>query len=127
MIAVDTNILLRYLAQDGSEEERSRAVRLIETEARVFVGDVVLVETYWVLRRVYDFPKGKVLSALASMLASDTFEFQERDVVAQVVENPDIGLADALLARAAQRSNASVTYTFDRKAARRVEGMELLT
>ena len=49
MIAIDTNILLRYLLNDNEEQSR-KARRLIKGENKVLVTDVVLVETLWTLK-----------------------------------------------------------------------------
>ena len=49
MIAVDTNVLLRYLLADDAEQS-VRAKALIAGHAPVLVTDVVLVESVWTLR-----------------------------------------------------------------------------
>jgi len=48
MLAVDTNLLVRIVANDDPEQVR-RATSLFETE-RIFVPKTVLLETEWVLR-----------------------------------------------------------------------------
>ena len=48
MIAIDTNVLLRYLLRDDEvQAERSR--RVIACGERVLITDVVLAETVWTL------------------------------------------------------------------------------
>lgn len=49
MIAVDTNVLLRYLLDDDPEQSR-RAAALFDRHTRILVTDVVLVETIWTLQ-----------------------------------------------------------------------------
>jgi len=55
MIGLDTNVLVRYLAQD-EPNQAARATRLIEEELSVaepgFISLVVLVELCWVLKRL---------------------------------------------------------------------------
>ena len=49
MIAVDTNVLLRYLLNDDPEQS-PRAATLFSGEKKILVTDVVLVETIWTLK-----------------------------------------------------------------------------
>lgn len=48
MIAIDTNVLLRYLLQDDEDQSR-QAASLVNGTDPVLITDVVLVETLWVL------------------------------------------------------------------------------
>lgn len=55
MIAVDTNVLVRFLvdsADEPSQSERARALvkATVDAEQEVYVPLVALVETVWVLR-----------------------------------------------------------------------------
>ena len=56
MIALDTNVLVRFLVADD-EEQNQRATELIEAaiqkEDALYISDIVLVETVWVLSRSY--------------------------------------------------------------------------
>lgn len=49
MIAIDTNVLLRYLLQDD-EEQAAKASKIILGSERVLITDVVLTETVWTLK-----------------------------------------------------------------------------
>ncbi len=49
MLAIDTNVIVRYLVADDREQAR-RARELIDG-GRVFIATTVLLETEWVLRR----------------------------------------------------------------------------
>lgn len=57
MIGIDTNILVRYIAQDDLAQSRL-ATRLIETECSAatpgYISLVVLVELVWVSESCYD-------------------------------------------------------------------------
>ena len=48
MIAIDTNVLLRYLLQDD-EKQANKATKLILGAESVLITDVVLTETIWTL------------------------------------------------------------------------------
>jgi predicted nucleic-acid-binding protein len=49
MLAVDTNVMVRYLTGDDAEQF-AKASALIRDED-IYVGTTVLLETEWVLRR----------------------------------------------------------------------------
>ena len=49
MIAIDTNVLLRYLLWDN-KTQAAKADKLINGSTRVLISDVVLAETLWTLK-----------------------------------------------------------------------------
>ncbi len=62
MLAVDANVVVRYLVNDDAAEA-ARARRLVERED-VFVPVTVVLETEWVLRSVFGFSPAAVMRAL---------------------------------------------------------------
>ncbi len=62
MLAVDTDVVVRYLANDDTAQA-ARAQRLLARDD-VFVPLTVLLEAEWVLRGVFGFPKADVVRAL---------------------------------------------------------------
>jgi predicted nucleic-acid-binding protein len=62
MLAVDTNVLVRYLTGDHVEQF-ARAKALIVSED-LFVSTTVLLETEWVLRSVYGYRPVQLVPAL---------------------------------------------------------------
>lgn len=75
MIAIDTNVLIRFLVRDN--EEQSRKVKELfkqqEKEGNnIFISNIVLVEIIWVLQSGYEVPKSKVISTVKKIL-SNTF------------------------------------------------------
>ncbi|WP_163836740.1 PIN domain-containing protein [Spartinivicinus ruber] len=74
MIAIDTNVLLRYLLQDD-ESQSKKANQLINGQAQVLITDVVLTETLWTLKgKKYKASKEDILNVLDSL-------FKERNIV----------------------------------------------
>src|ERR1041385_573755 len=53
MLAIDTNVVVRYLTSDHPKQA-ARAEALVERQD-VFVATTVLLETEWVLRSAYGF------------------------------------------------------------------------
>lgn len=74
MLAIDTNLIVRYLTGDHPEQS-PKARALIDSED-VFVCTTVLLETEWVLRSVYGLTSVEVARALGTFagLASVTLE-----------------------------------------------------
>lgn len=69
MIAIDTNVLLRYLLQDD-EKQAIQASQLILGSEKVLITDVVLIETVWTLKgRRYNLNKDKVIQVIHALFA----------------------------------------------------------
>ena len=64
MLAVDTNVIVRYLTRDDAEQF-AKASALISGED-VYVCTTVLLETEWVLRRGYRLSRERVIAALGA-------------------------------------------------------------
>ena len=64
MLAIDTNLIIRYLTADHPEQS-PKAKALIDSED-VFVCTTVLLETEWVLRSAYGFTSVEVANALSA-------------------------------------------------------------
>ncbi len=127
MIALDTNVLVRYLVRDDGEQSEI-ARQVIEDTLTVsepgFVSLVVLVELNWVLARVYGCPVGQIRSIYAELLASPTIAIENPKVVAAAIALPHEDLADNLVHEIGRSHGCGRTITFDRKFAR-LPGVEL--
>lgn len=130
MIALDTNLLVRFLVQDDPEQARL-ATDLIEQltdDASGFVSREVLIELVWVLERAYRLGRTEIATALDGLLATTELQIEGADQVGPALElyrNEGFGFADLMIAAAARRVGASELVTFDRKAAR-LPGVRLL-
>jgi predicted nucleic-acid-binding protein len=96
MIAIDTNVIVRYLVADQSEQFR-RATALIEAE-QVFVPTTVALEAEWVLRAIYRLNRAAILGALRKFAALPTVAFENMGILTQAVDWAEQGMdfADAL-------------------------------
>ena len=130
MIALDTNVLVRFLVQDDPEQARlaGEVMDQLTEDAPAFVGREVLVELVWVLERAYRLGRAEIAGALDGLLASTELVIEGADQVGPALElyrNDGFGFADLMIAAAARRAGAREVVTFDRKAARS-PGMRLL-
>lgn len=80
MIAIDTNVLLRYLlADDASQYTKAKA--LIKGNNPVLITDVVLVETVWTLTgKRYQLDKGAICDVLRGLIGDGAFRFESSQV-----------------------------------------------
>lgn len=131
MRALDTNVLVRYLAQDDAKQS-ALATRLLERQLsgtdRGFISLVVLLETVWVMESRYGADAAMVADILGDLLKAPTLEVQDSAAVREAVRRYSQGgvdLHDCLIVALAAARKARV-LTFDAKAAKRL-GMELLT
>jgi predicted nucleic acid-binding protein len=110
MIAVDTNVIVRFLTGDD-QDQSARARALIEAET-VFVPTTVLLETEWVLRAAYGFGNKAVESALRAFAGLPTVTLQDGPATAQALDGMARGLdfADALHLAAAGECEAFATF-----------------
>jgi predicted nucleic-acid-binding protein len=131
MIGLDTNVLVRYLAQDDAAQSRT-ATELIErrlSEAEPgFVSVVAMAEVAWVLERAYGLGGQEIAAAIEGILQSEVLavESEQEVFTAMVALKEGRGsFADALIAALGVKAGCSRTVTFDRRA-RRLDGFELL-
>lgn len=130
MIALDTNVLVRFLVQDDPDQARlaGDVMDQLTDAAPGFVGREVLVELVWVLERAYRLDRAEIAEVLDGLLASTDLVIEGADQVGPALElyrKEGFGFADLMIDAAARRAGASVVVTFDRKAAR-LPGMRLL-
>lgn len=130
MIGLDTNILVRYLAQDDPVQSPKAAQimeRRLSEENPGFISLVAMAETVWVLDRVYGLSGAEIAAAIERILQADTLAVQnEQEVFTAMValKTGEGSFADALIAALGKWGGCHATLTFDRKAAR-VSGFEL--
>lgn len=123
MIALDTNVLVRYLVQDDAAQARiaSEVIDSLSDAAQGFVGREVLIELVWVLERAYGFSRVEIAAALDGLLAATELLIESADDLGLAIElyrNDGYGFADMMIVAAARRAGAKELVTFDRKAAR---------
>ncbi len=123
MIAVDTNLVVRFLVRDDEDQhQRAKAVMA----SGVWIANTVMLETEWVLRGVYRIPQDRLLPALEDLAGLPSVRLESPDRIRQALNDARSGLdfADALHLAAASDCEAFVT--FDKRlvqAAGRREGL----
>lgn len=124
MIAVDTNVLLRYLLlDDETQAEKSR--RVFVSGEPVLITDVVLAETIWTLSgRRYKAAETDLITVVDKLLQDSNIRFEDEGVIwnaLQAYRETDADFADALIVCKAMKTAADSTdsdepctvFTFD--------------
>jgi len=131
MIGLDTNVLVRYIAQDDLVQS-AKATDLIESLSAAspgFIAMVSVVELVWVLQSCYRSSKDEIIHVLDMLLRTKELTVERADVVWQAlrrftVANADF--ADCLIERCAHAAECDYIVTFDHNAAK-TAGMRHLT
>ena len=123
MIALDTNILIRFLIRDDEGQARAAAALLqaLTVEEPGYVSRDVTIELVWVLKNRYGFRRERLATVFNDLLNSEALEVEAAGDLARAAREYRRGgadLADRMIAAAARRAGAVPLYTFDRKAAR---------
>lgn len=110
MLAIDTNVVVRYLTADHAEQS-AKAKRLIDGQD-VFVATTVLLECEWVLRSVYGHAREALLDALAAFAGLPHVTLEDPPAVAKALAWTRKGLdfADALHLVAAEGCDGFVSF-----------------
>lgn len=124
MIGLDTNILVRYLAQDHpiqSPKATEVIERRLSEENPGFVSAVAIVETVWVLDRAYGLGSDEIAAAIERMLQIEVLvvENEQEVFIAMIALKQRKGsFGDAIILALGARAGCSYTLTFDRKTSR---------
>lgn len=121
MTGLDTNVLVRYLTQDDPAQFQA-ALRLLNRKGTsFFVSDLVLVETDWVLSRVYGWERSEIAEMLARLLTVHNLIFEDEGRIRGALHAVRSGadLADELIVARARERDCRDLASFDLGVAKR--------
>ncbi|KKI40101.1 twitching motility protein PilT [Burkholderia vietnamiensis] len=130
MIGLDTNVLVRYFAQDD-EAQSKKATALLESlspERPGYVSLVALIELVWVLGRCYGVEREQMKDIVESMIGTKELVVESADTVRmalRVFASSKADFADCLIERSGHVAACEYTATFDVSASK-VAGMQLI-
>ena len=124
MLGIDTNVLVRFLVRDD-ESQFEKARKLIKREIaagrRVFVSQLVLLETEWVLRSRYSLSKIEIIAAISGLLDATDVQFEDEPAIEAALfvwRDSVADFADCLIGARNKRLGCRATATFDVRAAK---------
>lgn len=120
MPAADTNVLVRLLVDDDVEQQR-HAASFVRRSGSVFVSHLVVMETSWVLARVYRFARTALALALEMLLSTEGLVVERSDIVEEAIRTFRASTADftdCLVLAVARAANELPLATFDERLGR---------
>ena len=122
MKAIDTNILIRFLTDDGPEQSKLVTGLFKKTEEeneKLVVSSAVILEIIWVLEANYRTPKPKVITALDKIRGLEFLYFPNSRSLGKLIdissEYPSLDLSDLFIALLAEEYGAKSIISFDKK------------
>jgi predicted nucleic-acid-binding protein len=112
-IAVDTNILVRFLTQDDAKQFASSRDFLSGNVC--CIQTTVLLELEWVLRSVYSYSAEQICNVLRILLQTDGIEVEEPERLSSALNGFEAGLDFTDAYHLAGAANAAGFATFDRE------------
>ena len=130
MIAIDTNVMIRYLVRDNPEQAEAARVLLegLTADNPGFICREVALEIVWVLERAYRFTREQIANVVMELVSTDALVIEDADDIARSAIAYRLGgadFSDFMILAAANRVGAQPLYTFDRRFAR-LNGTELV-
>ena len=126
MRAVDTNVLVRLIAQDD-DRQRSAAEAFVSSGA--WVSHLVLAETVWVLDSVYGLTRSELISVIEMLQDHEYVMLEEPHVIFAALTNykqkPSFAFTDCLILEIARKAGQIPLGTFDKNLAK-LDGAERL-
>ena len=122
MLGIDTNVLVRFLVRDDQtqfEKARKLLKHEISSGRRVFINQLVLLETEWVLRSRYGLAKTQMLETISGLLDAPDVQLEDEPAVEEAVfvwRDANADFADCLIGARNRRLGCNATATFDTKA-----------
>lgn len=130
MIALDTNILVRFLVQDDPKQGKA-AADLIDGLTEQEPGHIcreVIVELVWVFERAYKMTRAQIVPVIEGLLTSREFVVEAADRVGLALArygSGGAGFSDRMILLASVDADCACLATFDKTLARD-QGVQLL-
>ena len=124
MIALDTNVLVRFLVQDDKQQAKAVLTHFAKQEKNkqsFFVTQLVVLELIWVLEAVYEVSREDILHSLSELLLMPVLTFEAQSTLRSFISSATkskFDLPDLLIAHSAIEQGCDTTYTFDKKASK---------
>ncbi len=125
MVAIDTNIIIRFLTRD--DEEQYQASYKIFLAEDIYIPDTVILEVEWVLRYAYDFSAEAICQALRKVCGLKNVHLSDAQRIAQVITWHESGLDFADAFHLANSQTCLQLKTFDDKFIKRAKKLSACT
>ena len=113
---VDTNIIVRHLTGEPPDMA-SQATAFLAAESDLFLADLIVAETIYVLESFYNAPRGQIATAMRSLIALRCVVTVDPALLLrafEIYEVDRIDFAEAYLVACAESSGVNSIASFDR-------------
>jgi predicted nucleic-acid-binding protein len=120
MIALDTNILVRFLVEDDATQSARAAAlvqRAVERDEEMFVSHIVLCEVVWVLQASYRVQREEIVAVLRRLMTARHLRLDSPDILDRALSAFETGrgdFADYVIREQAMEAGCTSVATFDR-------------
>jgi len=128
---VDTSVILRILIKDDALKARA-AVNLLQSAGEkdlvLYLLPVAVLETVWVLEKVYAFPRKAVREVVEAILNTPALRVEKEAVFRKALkayEEKNIKFADAVMGFWGLDQGYPIVFTYDEKDFKRLAGMDV--
>ena len=122
MIAIDTNILVRYITQDDLQQAEATENLLATYNNKpqsIFINNIVLCEFVWVLEKGYKYTGQQISSTIRIILSTEEFAFEYHNVLWLALEEYELkntDFSDSLISKLNHNLGYKQTFSFDKSA-----------
>ena len=122
MIAIDTNILVRYITQDDLQQAEAAENLLAiynNKPQSIFINNIILCEFIWVLEKGYKYTQQQISSTIRIILSTEEFVFEYHNVLWLALEDYEHNKADfsdSLISKLNYNLGYKQTFSFDKSA-----------
>ena len=127
---VDTSVILRILIKDDALKAKA-AVNLLKSAGEkgliLYLLPVAVLETVWVLEKVYAFPRKEVREVVEAILNTPELKVEQEAVFRKALKTyveKNIKFADAVMGYWGLDKGYTTVFTYDEKDFKRIEGLE---
>ena len=113
---VDTNVLVRHLTGDP-HAMAERATAFLTEEPELYLADLIVAETVYVLESFYKAPREQVAEAMRSLVAMRSMITVDPALLLRAIEVYEVDLldfAEAYLVACAESTGIGCIASFDR-------------
>lgn len=120
MKLVDTNIILRFLTRDD-RKKAEKCYRLfqraVKGEEELFISDLAIAETIWVLEKAYKLSKSDIRQKIEAILNTQNLIFQNLEILEEAIvlyDAYDIDFIDTYHVILAGKLEMKTIFSYDR-------------
>lgn len=125
---LDANLVLRWLLDDIPSQTNA-VDQLLSSGEQCYLPDVALIEAVFVLERSLGLTRDLVADYLGVLIAHGSIALDRRtwhQAADHYRAHPKLSIADCYLAAHTAAAGTTPLYTFDKKLATQLDGVELL-